>query len=1439
MKKTGRFFTFLVLLILVVSCLSGVPMPANAAPLQQAGGTVIIGPSGGVWTYISTPSPSTTTSEWYPTSGAYKDWYKPSYDESGWSLNPATGWSKQWDTLGWSVPSGLSKLAYHYSSDANYSIGLHRQWFAIPAGQRATSVKLEIFADDMFTAHLNGVKLFTYGGAHSETFTNIDPSILAEGGNLLAISLLNASGPGGLVYRLTVTYADTVPPTLGFSGAVSNTWYNSNRTITAASTDHYGIAEQYVSDTNGNWRTSFTATQTTDIWCRAKDNNGNWAGPSICGKVLIDKTAPTLGFAGATSGSWYNSNRTITPNSSDSGGSGLSAQYVSDTNGNWRSSITVSSTTTIYCYAKDKAGNEKSGTCGTVNIDKSAPSAGKNPTLNPSSWTNGNVTATVTKGDDTGGSGSKGINCSTTSSVPTTNTTATTCSQTFTSNGTLYYRTVDNAGNWSAVGSVAVTNIDKTAPQSGKNLTLNPSAWTNGNVVATITKGDDTGGSGARGVNCAKTSNVPTTDTTASTCSLTFTENGTFYYRTVDNAGNWSAVGSANITNIDKIPPLPSGAVSSVAPEGWTNQDVIVSVSTDEIEDEPGGVTIFCKTDLESSYTEGGETCAKTFPQNGVFSYYLQDAAGNKSIVQTIAVTTIDKTPPQVAFRYPRYTVSDDSLIITVDIGVDDESGAKGIACAAESGAVSMDDTAAQSCSITVPLTTAAVHLYARTLDNAGNWSSEGIATVHPQLAPAPVQEVNVSQPVQSGVWQNHSNQLTFSWESPDTLAIGYEVYWGTNENATSGVQQTETTFQTPALTDGVPQYLRIKSIGSYGYDSDWQTVFVSLYDTSKPTGITSATEIHGVISSVAQSEIDQPAFVWNPATDVAGILGYQVYFGNNPNGTSTTLVTTPEFTVESPVENTGLYYLRLRSVDNAGNYSDWKLAFIFNYKAAVIPNVSSAREINGLTSDVWQKGVNRPSFVWDVPDENITGYRVYFGTNPNGTSDYFTSQTAYSPSEPVTNTGTYYLRVQSVLSSGKHSEWNTVFVFKYDISRPDPVAYPITELTGSQPNICQSVTRSPHFVWGKPADVGSGVAGYKYLWTKDPNEINEEKAAFIGGESLVLDNIDGGIHFLLQKAFDYTGNESDWTITYDFCYALAEGYVFPTEDTEITATLPDSNNQVTLQLPAGMHDDPLKIMVYDGTANTPPVADFRMLGTSFGLEAISATTNENIKNFNKPYTIRVTYTDEDVADIDPTTLKIYYRNPETGEWEALPTSTVDTVNRVVTATIDHMSEYGVMGLRQTENSYAVVNVQGQSTFNIEAAPVDFGTVNLNGEPKYLEVDSPGWTAIDPTGLGNGWTLQVAASDFVSGERSLPVSNLSILLDNTTVQVVAGNDSPASLVENWTALNYIPLPVLTAQNGKGMGTYTFTPRFSLYLPASTYAGEYHATITVTMIAGGQ
>jgi hypothetical protein len=103
-------------------------------------------------------------------------------------------------------------------------------------------------------------------------------------------------------------------------------------------------------------------------------------------------------------------------------------------------------------------------------------------------------------------------------------------------------------------------------------------------------------------------------------------------------------------------------------------------------------------------------------------------------------------------------------------------------------------------------------------------------------------------------------------------------------------------------------------------------------YDPFPPTSPLSARETHGALSDVPQSEVNDPAFVWDKAEDkISGIAGYNVYWGISPTGAASNWAQGGEYD-PGPVRP-GVYYLRVSAVDGAGNLGPWHTVFVFRYK--------------------------------------------------------------------------------------------------------------------------------------------------------------------------------------------------------------------------------------------------------------------------------------------------------------------------------------------------------------------------------------------------------------------------------------------------------------------------------------------------------------------------
>ncbi len=198
----------------------------------------------------------------------------------------------------------------------------------------------------------------------------------------------------------------------------------------------------------------------------------------------------------------------------------------------------------------------------------------------------------------------------------------------FTENGDFRFKLLD-AENVESYLDAKVTIIDRQVPQGI--ITYNTTRPTNQYVTATI--------------DFDKT-NVTITNNDGKN-SYTFTENGSFTFEFVDEAGNVGAT-TATVDCIDRTTPIAQISYSTTNP---TNQDVVANIV-----DSNKDITI-TNNNGESIYT---------FTENGEFTFEFVDEAGNTGTV-TAKVDWIDKEEiiPTISYRINSPTGKAETAIIT------------------------------------------------------------------------------------------------------------------------------------------------------------------------------------------------------------------------------------------------------------------------------------------------------------------------------------------------------------------------------------------------------------------------------------------------------------------------------------------------------------------------------------------------------------------------------------------------------------------------------------------------------------------------------------------------------------------------------------------------------------------------------------------------------
>jgi len=225
--------------------------------------------------------------------------------------------------------------------------------------------------------------------------------------------------------------------------------------------------------------------------------------------------------------------------------------------------------------------------------------------------------------------------------------------------------------------------------------------------------------------------------------------------------------------------------------------------------------------------------------------------------------------------------------------------------------------------------------------------------------------------------------------------------------------------------------------IDEFNENNNWHFIwdYKLQIDATAPTDPVSCDQLNGTtFSEVWQKKVNDPSFNWSSSFDSqTGVEGYYHYWGTDPNGTSTSFTTSPEFD-PTPVSS-GIHYLRVKAKDNIGNNASWTTLYVFKYDGTAPENPITCDQLAGSTvSGISQNATCDPYFTWSEGSDyhtGVAGYYYYWGNDPDGTSNSFTKNTFYNP--PAVNTGTYYLRISTIDTVGNTAHWTTLYIFKYN----------------------------------------------------------------------------------------------------------------------------------------------------------------------------------------------------------------------------------------------------------------------------------------------------------------------------------------------------------------------------------------------------------------------
>lgn len=106
-------------------------------------------------------------------------------------------------------------------------------------------------------------------------------------------------------------------------------------------------------------------------------------------------------------------------------------------------------------------------------------------------------------------------------------------------------------------------------------------------------------------------------------------------------------------------------------------------------------------------------------------------------------------------------------------------------------------------------------------------------------------------------------------------------------------------------------------------------------------------------------------------------------------------------------------------------------------------------------------------------------------------------------------------------------------------------------------------------------------------------------------------------------------------------------------------------------------HDSSVRVSEVSGTAGITSDTTLESIGLTYDFTCQDLLTNSLVTQFDKSVTIDLSYDPAQLGGNSESSLTIAYYDAASGKWTAAP-STVDTTNKVITATVNHFTQFGV-----------------------------------------------------------------------------------------------------------------------------------------------------------------
>jgi hypothetical protein len=334
--------------------------------------------------------------------------------------------------------------------------------------------------------------------------------------------------------------------------------------------------------------------------------------------------------------------------------------------------------------------------------------------------------------------------------------------------------------------------------------------------------------------------------------------------------------------------------------------------------------------------------------------------------------------------------------------------------------------------------------------------------------------------------WTNNPVTGDFDFEDVTDAHSGFrefDIYAGTDPaGEVAHLTQVASIYPSVTLTDDGIYYLRVRSRDNAGNNSAWATIAEYRFDKTAP-GKTNTKPLVNWTNDATPGLID-----FADASDThSGVKEYDIYWGISSTGTTVTAVRSVSSYDPGTIGSTGIYYLRARARDNAGNNGAW--ADVLEYRFDKTPPSDPVY----LSLTDWTNNTSPGAFDFadcTDSDSGIKNYDIYWGTLSTGTS--VTATVAASSYDPgvLGASNIYFLRGRSRDNAGNLSAWKTIAEYRLDINIPGVLCSNISNnenFSGSG-----GVNAWPVTITGSASDTGgSGLAANITLRLKRDSDGN------------------------------------------------------------------------------------------------------------------------------------------------------------------------------------------------------------------------------------------------------------------------------------------------------------------------------------------------------------